>query len=120
MTISPEAMGAEAGPSSLKPPGTISYAASPVATLSRPMMITPFSPMQYMLIKTIGSPLGKMTSLFHSRPLDTVHEDLASRMDPVGEFAGEDVKVVAGLGREDPAEVVPGVALASLGELDGM
>ena len=41
-------------------------------------------------------------------------------MDPVGEFAGEDVKVIAGLGREDPAEVVPGVALASLGELDGM
>ena len=47
--------------------------------------------------------------LFNSRPLDSVHEDLAGRMDPVGEFAGADVKVVAGLGGEDPAEVEPGI-----------
>ena len=41
-------------------------------------------------------------------------------MDAVGKFAGADVEVVAGLGGEDPAKVVPCVALARLGELDGM
>ena len=54
-----------------------------------------------------GAPPGMMASQFHSRPLDPIHEHLACRMDSVGEFAGEDVKVITSLGGENPAEIIP-------------